>query len=74
MINIDIGASRKTLLKFASDIQEQFSRGGTEDITLYAHSNSSSNPEEIQIRFSNEDMDDRDDIPADSVFVEIERS
>lgn len=72
MITIDIGGSRDTLLKLASDIQSMFSGNGVEDITFYAQENSTLGGE-VQIRFSNEDMDDRDDLPADSIIVEIER-
>lgn len=72
MITIDIGGSRDTLLKLASDIQSIFSGNGVEDITFYAQENSTLGGE-VQIRFSNEDMDDRDDLPADSIIVEIER-
>ena len=69
---IEVGASRITLLKLAADIQATFAKEGEyRDMTLYAHENSSA-AGEVQIRFSNEDMEGRDDIAADAVFVEIE--
>ena len=73
MIVIDIGGSRATLLKLADDIHAMFSGGDAEDgVTLYGSENTLRGQGEVQIRFSNEDMEDRDDIPADAVFVDVE--
>jgi hypothetical protein len=73
MIVIDIGGSRATLLKLADDIHTMFAGKDTEDgVTLYGTENTLDGQSEVQIRFSNEDMEDRDDIPSDAVFVDLE--
>ena len=52
---------------------KRFSQDGETDLTVYGHLNGGTK-EEVQIRISNEDMEDRDDLKPDDVFVEIERS
>lgn len=71
---IEVGMSRSALLKLAEDIQKTFTvAAGETDLTVYAKQNGGAK-EEVQIRISNEDMEDRDDLKPDDVFVEIERS
>ena len=65
--------NRASLLKLAEDIQKTFAQPGETDLTVYGHLNGGTK-EEVQIRISNEDMEDRDDLKPDDVFVEIERS
>ena len=71
---IEVGANRATLLKLAADIVATFSdEAGERDLTVYGRLNGGTG-EEVQIRISNDDMEDRDDLKPDDVFVEIERS
>lgn len=69
MIEIEIGANRETLQKMASDLEKALGGEGTE-FTVYAHENVLAG-QEVQIRFSNEDMEDRDDLTENEVLVEV---
>jgi hypothetical protein len=71
MTTIEIGASRETLLKLADDIRSTFSVPGEREVTLYGESNDSRS-EEITVRFSNEDMEDRADLTSGACFVEVD--
>jgi hypothetical protein len=62
------------LLKIAADIQNHFAEGkSASDFTIYGHENNSYPNSEVQIRFSNDDMEDRDDLPSDAVIVDLDR-
>ena len=52
---------------------KRFSQDGETDLTIYGKQNTGRG-EEVQIRISNEDMEGREDIKPDAVFVDIERS
>ena len=75
VIVIDIGGSRETLLKLANDINSMFAGDGElhADHTLYGRENNLRGVE-VQIRFSNDDMEDRDDVPVGAVFVDVENA
>lgn len=71
---IEVGMTRTGLMKLAQDILTTFaSEDGETDLTIYGKQNTGRG-EEVQIRISNEDMEGREDIKPDDVFVEIERS
>ena len=61
------------VFKNIKDILTTFaSEDGETDLTIYGKQNTGRG-EEVQIRISNEDMEGREDIKADAVFVDIER-
>ena len=75
-IRISIGANREVLLKLADDIRSTFAEGKVEQsLTLWGKENIDIDDESlvtVEISFSNEDMEDRDDLPADAVFVDVD--
>lgn len=75
-IRISIGANREVLLKLAAEIQSTFAEGnGEQSLTLWGKENIDIDDESlvtVEIYFSNEDMEDRDDLSADAVFVDVD--
>lgn len=62
------------MLKIAADIRNCFGDGNYDgDLIIYGQENSSYPDREVQIRFSNDDMEDRDDLPSDAVIVDLDR-
>ena len=62
------------MLALAADIQNHFGEGGeADDLTLYGRENNTKTNREVQICFSNDDMEDRDDLPHDAVIVDLDQ-
>jgi len=62
------------LLGLAADIQNHFAEeGAVNDLTVYGRDNSTRSDREVHIRFSNDDMEDRDDLPHDAVIVDLDQ-
>lgn len=74
-IRISIGANREVLLKLAADIQSAFAGKYLErSLSLWGNENTfkAMLPNEVEISFSNEDMEGRGDLSPDAVFVDVE--
>lgn len=77
---IYIGANSAKLSSFAMELLSQCQRAENPegqsveiiDVPLYAHIDGG-DQEEVTLSFSNDDMEDRDDLDADLVLVNIER-
>jgi hypothetical protein len=74
MLRISVGMSRASLLKLAADIQNTFATEGDEQsLSFWGKENTiRGRIGGAEIVFSNEDMEDRDDLPADAVFFDVD--
>jgi hypothetical protein len=66
-----IGASRAKMLQLAEDIKSAFSGDGADIVEVEAETNDSRRAP-ITLSFSNDDMEDRDDLAPDMVLVDVD--
>jgi hypothetical protein len=69
-IEVNIGASRTRLREVATDLLACCDADEPINVTYYASSTDSSK-DEVSLVFSNENMEDRADLPAHTIIVDI---
>jgi hypothetical protein len=74
-MELDIGMSREGLRKLANEILAECDRnpGAPSDVEIVRYVKANGPGPELVLTFSNDDMEDRDDITEDTAFWEMQR-